>query len=201
MLNHSFSPLIDHLIEALCRLPSIGPKSAQRLALHILQHDKSAGETLANALTQSIEQVGQCQHCRTLSETPQCRICASHKRDASLLCIVESPADILAIENTGSFSGLYFVLMGNLSPLDGIGPEELGIGLLEQRFQEGEISEVIIATSATMEGQATAHYIGELAKAANIKASRLAQGVPVGGELEYLDHSTLAHALQERREV
>ena len=198
-MHTTFSPLIDNLIGTLRCLPGVGPKSAQRLALHILQHDKEGGQSLANALNKSIDQIGNCQTCRTLCETDICHLCSNQKRDQSLLCIVESPLDIVAIENTGHYRGLYFVLMGHLSPLDGIGPTELGLGILGQRFESESIKEVIIATGATVEGQATAYYISEMAKKHNIAASRLAQGVPLGGELEYIDSNTLAHAFAERK--
>lgn len=200
-MTTSFSPLIDELIAAFRCLPGVGPKSAQRMALHVLQHNKSGGKKLSQTLTDSLERIRNCQQCRTLCETEQCRFCASPKRDHNLLCVVEEPHDILAIEQTNNYNGVYYVLMGNLSPLDGIGPNELGLGLLEQRFAEDSITEVIIATSSTVEGQATAHYIAEMANKHNIAASELAQGVPIGGELDYIDSNTLAHAFNQRKKI
>jgi recombination protein RecR len=197
----SFSPLIDELIASFRCLPGIGPKSAQRMALHVLQHNKEGGKKLSDNLATSLAQIRNCNRCRTLCESEICHFCASPKRNAKLLCVVESPHDILAIEQTGHFNGLYFVLMGNLSPLDGIGPSELGLGLLEARFSEDALTEVIIATSATVEGQTTAHYISEMAEKHHITASQLAQGVPLGGELDYIDSNTLAHALAERKVI
>jgi recombination protein RecR len=201
MINRSFSPLIDELITAFRCLPGVGPKSAQRMALQVLQHNKEGGKKLADTLALSLEKIRNCRLCRTLCEDELCRFCNSAKRDQRLLCIVEAPHDILAIEQTGYFNGLYYVLMGNLSPLDGIGPTELGLGLLEQRFAEQHIQEVVIATSGTVEGMATAHYIAEMAEKYNITASQLAQGVPLGGELDYIDNNTLAHAFNERRKI
>jgi recombination protein RecR len=197
-MSLSFSPLIDELIEALRCLPGVGPKSAQRMALHILQHDKKKGKQLGNILQESIEKIRHCKRCRTLCETELCSFCNSNRRDSTVLCIVESPDDILAIEKTACYKGLYFVLMGRLSPLDGIGPAELGLGILDNRFSEEDINEIIIATNATVEGEATAHYIAEMAKKHSIKTSKLAQGVPLGGELDYISPDTLAHALQNR---
>ena len=198
-MTTSFSPLLDDLILAFRCLPGVGPKSAQRMALHILQHDNSGGKNLSKLLHKSIEHIRHCKHCRTLCETEVCHFCTNPKRDQSLLCIVESPHDILAIEQTAHFRGLYFVLMGHLSPLDGIGPNELGLGILGARFAENNINEVIIATSSTVEGQTTAHYIAEMARQHNVQTTRLAQGVPLGGELEYIDSNTLAHAFNERK--
>ena len=197
----SFSPLLDELIEALRCLPGVGPKSAQRMALHLLQYDNSGGRKLSELLEKSIQQIQNCKQCRTLCETDVCQFCSNAKRQRHLLCVVESPHDILAIEQTAHFQGLYFVLMGHLSPLDGIGPSELGLGLLAERFAENEITEVIIATGSTVEGQATAHYIAEMAKKHNIHTTRLAQGVPLGGDLEYIDSNTLAHAFNERKAI
>lgn len=200
-MSASFSPLIDELITAFRCLPGVGPKSAQRMALQVLQHNKEGGKKLADTLNDSLARIQNCSQCRTLCEDTLCRFCANPKRDASLLCIVESPHDILAIEQTGHFRGLYYVLMGTLSPLDGIGPAELGLGLLDQRFAAGQIQEVIIATSGTVEGMATAHYVAEMAEKHQITASQLAQGVPLGGELDYIDANTLAHAFNERRRI
>ncbi len=197
----SFSPLLDELIEALRCLPGVGPKSAQRMAFHLLQYDTNGARKLSALLAKSVEKIQNCKLCRTLCETEICHFCSNKKRQSHLLCIVESPHDILAIEQTAHFQGLYFVLMGHLSPLDGIGPNELGLGLLAERFTENKISEVIIATGSTVEGQATAHYIAEMAKKHNIRTTRLAQGVPLGGELEYIDSNTLAHAFNERKAI
>jgi recombination protein RecR len=198
-MNASFSPLIQNLINAFRVLPGVGPKSAQRMALYLLQHNKEGGTALSAALNNSIACIRHCGTCRNLCETEQCDFCTNPKRDASTLCIVESPADIFAIEQTGHYRGRYFVLMGQLSPLDGIGPYELGLGLLEERFSTGEIKEVILATSATVEGQTTAHYIAEMAKKQQIKTSQIAQGIPLGGELEYVDNNTIALAFSQRK--
>lgn len=196
----SFSPLIDKLIAQLRFLPGVGPKSAQRMAFQLLARNRSAGTQLAEALLAAMTQVGHCDKCRTFSESARCQLCANTKRDQSLLCVVESPADLLAIEQTG-FYGLYFVLMGHLSPLDGIGPEQLGLGLLKQRFQTEAISELIIATNPTVEGEATAHYIHELSLPYQLRVSRIAHGVPLGGELEFIDGGTLARALASRERM
>ncbi len=198
----SFSPLINQLIAALRCLPGIGAKSAQRMAFHILQRNKEGGRQLAHTLLTAINEVGNCQRCRTLSETSLCSICNNPARDTSLMCIVETPADIIAIEQTGAFRGTYFVLMGHLSPIDGIGPEQLGIDQLRARLQTGEITEVIMATSTTVEGETTAYYIAELTKAyPQMRTTRLALGMPLGGELEHLDGSTLARALSQRSKI
>lgn len=197
----SFSPLIDHLIAALRCLPGVGPKSAQRMAFHILERERHAGAALAKALEQAIEHVGHCQRCRTLSETALCKLCNNSSRDSTLLCIVETPADVIAIEQTGSYRGQYFVLMGRLSPLDGIGPKELGIEQLDKRLAQEKPHEVILATNPTVEGEATAHYLAELVKQHGISATRIAHGVPLGGELEFIDGNTLARALAGRAEV
>ena len=200
-MTTSFSPLLDELIEAFRCLPGVGPKSAQRMALHILQYDCIGGRHLSTTLQESIQKIRNCKTCRTLCETEICQFCSNPKRDQSLLCIVESPHDIMAIEQTAHFQGLYFVLMGHLSPLDGIGPNELGLGILAERFAESDITEVIIATSSTVEGQTTAHYIAKMARKQHIQTTRLAQGVPLGGELEYIDNNTLAHAFNERKVI
>lgn len=194
----SFSPLINKLITALRCLPGVGPKSAQRMVFHILERDKSGGRELANVLSDALQNVGHCEICRILSEYPVCRLCENKTRDASLLCVVETPADVLAIEQTGSYRGLYFVLMGHLSPLDGIGPEDLGIDLFRLRLQENTVKEVILATNPTVEGEATAHYLAVLIKKQGIQVSRIAHGVPLGGELEYIDGGTLIRALAGR---
>jgi len=197
----SQSPAIEGLKEALRRLPGVGPKSAQRMAFHLLARDRDGAQRIAEAIRIALERVGHCQRCNDFSETDLCPVCASPRRDHALLCVVESPADLASIEQSGAFGGLYFVLMGRLSPLDGIGPDELGLHRLEALFDEGQIKEVILATNLTVEGEATAHYIGELARARQIRATRIAYGVPVGGELEYTDRGTLARALSGRRDV
>ncbi|MFC6672495.1 recombination mediator RecR [Marinobacterium aestuariivivens] len=197
----SFSPLIQQLIKALRCLPGVGPKSAQRMALHLLEHDRPAALVLAGALQEAVDRVGECESCRTLSEEPICGICASRSRDATLLCVLESPVDMLAIEQTGGFGGYYFVLKGHLSPIDGVGPEDLGIDRLMERLERGEVKEVILATNPTVEGEATAHYIAEQVRELDIRVSRIAHGVPVGGELEFIDGGTLAHALAGRRSL
>ncbi|KAA0874202.1 recombination mediator RecR [Nitrincola tapanii] len=197
----SFSPLLQQLIQALRCLPGVGPKSAQRMALHLLERDRQAALSLAQSLQEACERVGQCQSCRTLSEEPICALCADEQRDHSLLCVLESPVDMLAVEQTGGYQGVYFVLGGHLSPIDGIGPEDLGIRQLLQRLQQGEIRELILATNPTVEGEATAHYILEQIEDPHLKVSRIAHGVPVGGELEFVDGGTLAHALAGRRSL
>lgn len=196
-----FSPLIDQLINALRCLPSVGPKSAQRMAYQLLERDREAGLRLAEALTRAMNEVQRCQHCRTFTEQPVCAICADPKRDASTICVVETPTDVLAVEQSASYRGQYFVLMGHLSPIDGIGPAEIGITQLLERVGQGGIEEVILATNPTVEGEATAYYISEHVKALNVKVSRIAHGVPLGGELEYVDVGTLAHALSGRRMI
>lgn len=196
-----FSPLINRLIEDLRCLPGVGPKSAQRMAFHLLEHDREGAKRLASSLNEAVEHVGNCTQCRTLSETEICPLCANASRDRSLLCVVESPADVRAIEQATHFQGRYFVLMGHLSPLDGIGPAEIGLDQLEERLREGNIKEVILATNPTVEGEATAHYISEIAKSHNITSTRIAHGVPIGGELEYVDGGTLSHAFSGRRQL
>lgn len=195
------TPLINQLIEALRCLPGVGPKSAQRMSYHLLERDRPAALHLAAMLQQAVEQVGHCARCRTLSETELCPICASPRRDPASLCIVESPADVAALEQVTGYQGRYFVLMGHLSPLDGIGPEEIGLRELGQLLDEGEVKEVILATNPTVEGEATAHYISEMVRKRQIRATRLAHGIPLGGELEYVDGGTLSHAFNGRREV
>jgi recombination protein RecR len=195
----AFSPLLQELIEALRALPGVGPKSAQRMAFHLLQRDRIGGKRLSAALAAAVERVGHCSQCRVLTEESVCAICASARRDRSKLCVVEGPADVFAIDAATQFDGVYFVLMGHLSPLDGIGPRELGLDRLEARLGEGEIKEVILATNPTVEGEATAQYIAELARGAGLGASRIAHGVPMGGELEYVDSGTLSHAFAGRR--
>ncbi len=197
----SFSPLINSLITALRCLPGVGPKSAQRMVFHLLERDKDGGRELARILEETICKVGRCQQCRTLCEEPVCRLCTNPVRDHSTLCVVETPADVMAVEHTGGYRGIYFVLMGHLSPLDGIGPEDLGIDLFRARLATGEIKEVILATNPTVEGEATAHYLAEATKTQNIRVTRIAHGVPFGGELEYIDGGTLARALSARAPV
>jgi recombination protein RecR len=197
----SAAPLLEQLIDALRCLPGVGQKSAQRMAYHLLERDREGGLRLAGALAEAVERVGHCESCRDFSETPLCAICASPSRDRSLLCAIESPADRLVIEQATGFRGLYFVLQGRLSPLDGIGPRELGLDRLADRLATGEARELIIATNPTVEGEATAHYLAQLAHQAGVRPSRLAHGVPLGGELEYVDRGTLAHAFGSRTEI
>ena len=190
---------LDELTQALRCLPGVGPKAAQRMALHLLQHDREGAVRLSRALEAAARIVHHCQRCNTFTEDEICGLCRSAKRDAAVLCIVETPADLLMIEHTQAYTGLYFVLMGRLSPLDGIGPKEIRLDRLLKRALDGEVREVVLATNFTNEGEATAHYIGELLGARGLKVTRLARGVPVGGELEYVDSGTLAQALRERR--
>ena len=193
---------LTQLISSLRCLPGIGPKSAQRIAFHLLERDREGGTQLGQALTNAMNKVGHCQTCRTFCEEPVCELCQNPKRiDSGLLCVVESPSDVLAIEQTAQFSGRYFVLMGHLSPLDGIGPNEIGLDELEKQFAKGDIQEVILATNPTVEGETTAHYIAELCQKYQISASRIAHGVPVGGELDLVDGKTLAHAFNGRKVV
>jgi len=196
----NFSPLVQELINSLKCLPGVGAKSAQRMAFHLLERNRTGGSTLAKALKGAMENVGHCQQCRTFTEQPLCDICDNPKRSiVQQLCIVESPADVIAIEQTGEFKGKYFILMGHLSPIDGIGPEDLGLDILSQLLAGDEYKEIILATNPTVEGEATAHYIAELALTHNVDVSRIAHGVPVGGELEYVDGNTLSHALSGRK--
>lgn len=197
----STSPLLSQLIESLRCLPGVGQKSAQRMAYHLLERDREGGLRLAAALAEAVEHVGHCDTCRDFSETTTCATCASSARERSLLCAIESPADRLAIETATGYRGLYFVLQGRLSPLDGIGPRELGLDRLAARLAAGEVRELIIATNPTVEGEATAHYLAQLARQAGVLPSRLAHGVPLGGELEYVDRGTLAHAFGSRTEI
>ena len=197
----SYSPLLVHLIDALRCMPGIGRKSAQRIAFQLLERDRDGANNLAQALSEAAAGIGHCSRCRMFTEHDLCSICAASGRDEAALCIVESPADVMAIEDATGFRGLYFVLMGHLSPLDGIGPEELGLSALQERLGEGAAKEVIIATNPTVEGDATAHYLADLAARHNIQASRIAHGVPLGGELEYVDGGTLSHAFYGRRVV
>ena len=196
-----YPPSLVRLIETLRCLPGVGPKSAQRMAFHLLEKDRNGAGAIAEALQKAVANVGRCERCRMFAEAQLCPICASPSRDRSLLCVVESPADVTAIDQSGSFRGCYFVLMGHLSPLDGIGPKELGFAELERLLAEGETTEVILATNTTVEGDATAHVIAEIAARHNVRPSRIAHGVPVGGELEYVDGGTLAHALAGRHSL
>lgn len=192
---------LERLKQALRKLPGVGPKSAQRMAFYLLGRDPDAARQIAEALTTALAQVRHCRRCNNFSEAELCAICASPRRNAALLCVVESPADLVSLEQAGIYNGMYFVLMGHLSPLDGIGPDELGVPRLETLLAAEPIKEVILATNLTVEGEATAHYVGELARARGILATRIAHGVPVGGELEYIDRGTLARALTGRREA
>jgi recombination protein RecR len=197
----SLSPLLGQLIEALRCLPGVGPKSAQRMAFHLLERNREGALKLSRALEEAAQKIGQCQKCRTLSETDICYICNNPVRDQALICVVETPSDVLAIEQATGFKGQYFVLMGHLSPLDGIGPAELGLDQLEDRLKQGGVQELILATNPTVEGEATAHYISQMAQENGVRASRLAHGIPLGGELEYIDGGTLAHAFSGRLTV
>lgn len=193
-----YPPSLSRLIDALRCLPGVGPKSAQRMAFHLLERDRNGGREIAGAVAGAMDTLGHCRRCRMFAEGELCPICSSTTRDASLLCVVESPADVVAIEQTASYRGLYFVLMGHLSPLDGVGPQEIGIEAFERLLGEGEVREVILATNPTVEGEATAHFLADVAVKHRLRASRIAHGVPVGGELEYVDGGTLAHALAGR---
>ena len=197
----SGSRLLGDLVEALRCLPGVGAKSAQRMAFHLLEREREGGLKLAGTLDKAMREVGNCTRCRTFSEEPVCTLCASSSRDRQVICIVESPSDLVAIEQATGYRGQYFVLLGRLSPLDGLGPEELGLPLLAERLGEGEIEEMIVATNPTVEGEATAHYIAQLARAAGVRPTRLAHGVPLGGELEFVDRSTLAHAFGSRQSL
>lgn len=193
--------LLEQLIESLRVLPGVGQKSAQRMAYHLLERDREGGKRLAAALAEAVERIGHCQRCRDFSESDLCAICASASRDAHLLCAVETPADRLAIEQATDYRGLYLVLHGRLSPLDGIGPRELGLDRLGERLAGGEVQEMIIATNPTVEGEATAHYLAQLARQNGVRPSRPAHGLPLGGELEYVDRGTLSHAFGSRSEL
>jgi recombination protein RecR len=193
------SPLLQALIEALKCLPGVGPKSAQRMAYHLLERNRDGARALSVALQQAVDNIGHCSQCRTLTELDVCDICSNPARDNSLLCVIETPADILAIEQTAEYRGKYFVLMGHLSPLDGIGPAELGLDKLQRLLAKGDVRELILATNPTVEGEATAHYISEMAANHGIVTTRIAHGVPLGGELEYIDAGTLAHAFSGRQ--
>ena len=191
--------LIDELIDALRCLPGVGPRSSQRMAYYLLERNRQGGNRLSSALSSAMEKVQHCQRCRTFTEDDLCKICQHSGRDQSKICIVESPSDVLAIESTASYRGLYFVLMGHLSPLDGIGPAELGFEQLEQRLKDEIFNELILATNPTVEGEATAHYIYQLCQQYQIEVTRIAHGVPLGGELEYVDGGTLAHSFSGRQ--
>lgn len=193
-----FSPLVNKLIAALQCLPGVGPRTAQRMAFQLLERDREKGRHLAGILQEAMDKVGHCSKCRILSETVVCGLCQNQARDESLLCVVESPADVVAIEQAGGYRGLYFVLLGHLSPINGIGPAEIGINIFQQRLVQTSIKEVIIATSSTVEGEATAYYLAELIKGRHILTTRIAHGVPMGGELKFLDVGTIAQALQQR---
>lgn len=197
----SSESLLELLLEALRCLPGVGPKSAQRMALHLLERDRDGGLHLSAVLKDAMEQIGRCQICRNLTEHEVCRICANQRRDQALLCIVESPSDVMAIENATAYRGRYFVLMGRLSPLDGIGPAELGLEELAERLKDHPPAEIIIATNPTVEGEATAYYLQRMVQKHDIAVSRIAHGVPLGGELEYTDQSTIAHAFSSRQKV
>ena len=193
--------LLGELIQNLCCLPGVGPKTAQRMAFYLLQRDRNGAKILAETLVHAINKIGHCQQCRTLTEHTLCEICADNSRDDSLICLVESPADVWIVDQATVFKGRYFVLHGRLSPLDGIGPDELGLDLLEQRLATGIIKELILATNSTVEGEATAYFISEIARKHQVQASRIAHGVPMGGELEFIDSGTLSHAFKGRKEI
>lgn len=195
------SPLVTELVEALRVLPGVGPKSAQRMALQLLERNRNGGRKLSDVLARAMEGVRECRECQSLSEQELCHLCSSQRRDRSLLCVVENPVDLLAIEASASYRGLYFVLKGHLSPLDGIGPRELGIPRLLERVRRDAVSELILATNPTVEGEATAHYIREALRDQSVAVSRIAHGVPMGGELEFVDGNTLAHALAGRKSL
>lgn len=195
------SPSLQNLVDALRCLPGVGPKSAQRMSLHLLERDRDGAAALAQALVEAIEKIGHCRKCRNFTELDTCEICADAKRDATTVCVVETPADVMAVEQSGSYRGVYFVLMGHLSPIDGIGPEDIGLDAFYQRVIDEGIQEVILATNPTVEGEATAYYLTDMLQPAGVSVSRIAHGVPLGGELEYVDGSTLAHAFSGRRPV
>lgn len=195
-----FGPVIDELIDALRCLPGVGPKSAQRMALHLLERNRPAAQRLAKSIATAVERVQRCSRCRNLTENDLCAICANPRREPGTICVVETPADLLAIESTSSYRGLYFVLLGHLSPIDGIGPDAIGIDQLMHRLGSEEVEELVLATNLTLEGETTAHYIGERAAQLGVKVTRIAHGVPLGGELEYVDGGTLAHAFSSRKQ-
>ena len=197
----SSEPLLEQLIEALRCLPGVGPKSAQRMSLHLLERDREGGKNLSTVLIDAMERIGRCSVCRNLTEQEICQICANDQRDEQQLCIVESPSDVIAIEHATGYSGRYFVLMGHLSPLDGIGPADLGLDQLGERLGNNPPTEMIIATNPTVEGEATAYYLQRMAQKHGVQVSRIAHGVPLGGELEFTDQSTIAHAFSTRQSV
>ena len=197
----SGSPLLTELIEALRCLPGVGAKTAQRMAFHILERDRGGARRLAEKLNSAVERIGNCTRCRTFSEESVCALCSHPSRDPQLLCVVETPADQMAIEQATGFRGRYFVLLGRLSPLDGLGPKEIGLDFLAARLAEGEVKELIVATNPTVEGEATAHMLSQIARQAGVRATRLAHGVPLGGELEFIDRGTLAHAFGGRQDL
>jgi len=192
---------LERLIEALRVLPGVGPRSAQRMAYYLLQHERPGAEQLARALAEALATVRHCSRCNNFTEDDMCALCRSPRRDRSLVCVVETPADLAMVEQTATYSGMYFVLMGRLSPLDGVGPRDIGLERLLSRVTDGEVAEVILATNFTNEGEATAHYIAEMLRARNLRVSRIARGVPLGGELEYVDVGTLSQALLDRRGI
>lgn len=196
-----FGPVIDELIDALRCLPGVGPKSAQRMALHLLERNREGGLRLSAAISEAAVKVQRCRRCRNLTENELCVICANPRRDEKRVCVVETPADLFAIEHSGSYDGLYFVLMGHLSPIDGIGPEAIGVEQLLRRLENDQVEELILATNLTVEGEATAHYIGERARGAGVNVTRIAHGVPLGGELEFVDGGTLTHAFNSRKQL
>jgi len=197
-MSESYSPLLRQLIDALKCLPGVGQKSAQRMAFALLQRNRDGAKNLAERLALAVENIGNCERCRMLTEDPVCGFCSSKRRDDSVLCVVETPADLLAIEQAGIYRGRYFVLMGHLSPIDGIGPAELGLDLLEERLRTVEVGELVLATGVTVEGDATAHLLAQVAQRHGVRASRIAYGVPVGGELEFIDSGTLSRAFSGR---
>ena len=192
---------LERLVQALRALPGVGPRSAQRMAYHLLQHDRAGAGELAQALGAALTGVRRCEKCNNFSEDAVCGLCASPRRDGALLCVVETPADLAMVEQTLSYSGMYFVLMGRLSPLDGVGPRDIGLDRLQERACDGEVREVILATNFTNEGEATAHYIAEMLRSRGLKVTRIARGVPLGGELEYVDAGTISQALLDRRGI
>ena len=196
-----FSPALETLIDSLRCLPGVGPKSAQRMALHLLERNRSGAAFLADALRDAVDRIGRCQRCRNLTELALCEICSDPRRDRQTLCVVETPGDVLAVEQAGGYRGCYFVLMGHLSPIDGIGPEDIGLDRLQSQVEEQGITEVILATNPTVEGEATAYYMTEMLASRGVRISRIAHGVPLGGELEYVDGSTLMHAFSGRTPV
>lgn len=196
----SSSPSLVELVTALTCLPGVGQKSAQRMALYLIERDQKGARRLANATLDALEKVQHCKQCRNFSDTDLCEICASDKRDSATLCVVETPADVLALEASGAFQGTYFVLLGRLSPLDGIGPDQLGLDELEKYLAESSVEEIILATSATVEGDITAQFVADIARKFNINTSRLARGIPLGGELEYVDSGTLSRAFSGRQQ-